>query len=113
MHYHLDNKRFVTTQNNAGLSSTQTIFHYFQKGNTISGCYKGGEIKSGHLVGKQTAPNKIELRFQCITQSGVLMSGESEGIIAQNEQGLLTLEFSWRWLDGDQSGGISRYVELS
>ncbi|WP_299456036.1 hypothetical protein [uncultured Microscilla sp.] len=112
MRYNLDNKRFVTTHNESGLSSAHTIFHYFQEGDTIRGSYKGGEVKTGVLVGKQTAPNQIVLRFQCITQAGILMSGQSEGTIGQNGAGLLTLEFSWRWLDGDQSGGISHYIEI-
>lgn len=113
MLYNLDNKRFVTTNNASGLSSAETIFHYFQEGNIISGSYKGGEVQSGSLVGRQTATNKIELRFQCITRAGILMSGRSTGTISKNEEGLLKLDFDWHWLDGDQSGGTSHYIEFS
>ena len=40
----LNNKKFVTIENESGLSSDETIFHYSQIGNTIIGKYKGGAI---------------------------------------------------------------------
>ncbi len=64
----LDNKKFVTIENKSGLSSSETIFHYFQNGTLITGNYKGGLIQAGFIVGKQIEENKIELLFQCLQQ---------------------------------------------
>ena len=108
----LDNKKFRTTNNDSGLSSDETIFHYFQNGATITGKYNGGEILEGFVVGKQTDNNRIELLFQCLTKSGELKTGQSNGTIMKNGKGRLELKFDWNWLNGDLSGGKSEYIEI-
>jgi hypothetical protein len=105
-------KKFITTENKNGLSSDETIFQYFQEGNTITGTYKGGEIKEGFVVGKQLSENEIELLFQCITTQGDLKAGKSQGIISRTADGRLLLNFTWFWLDDNSSGGTSSYIEL-
>lgn len=111
--YNLNNRKFIATKNSAGLSSAQTVFQYFQDGQVITGNYQGGEIKFGSLIGKQIAPNKIELRFQCITQGDALLSGQSVGILGENEEGLLTIDFEWNWLGDAASGSTSHYIEIA
>ncbi len=108
----LDNKKFVTIENKNGLSSNETIFHYFQNGNTITGEYKGGAILEGFIVGKQTDTSQIELLFQCLTEDGELKVGKSKGIISKKKNGKLELKFDWNWLNGDLSGGKSEYIEI-
>ncbi len=108
----LNNKRFVTIANQNGLSSDETIFHYFQEGKTITGQYAGGAILKGFIVGKQTGDSTIELLFQCLTTEGELKVGSSKGVVLATEQGKLNLEFDWQWLNGDLSGGKSAYVEI-
>lgn len=108
----LHDKKFITTENKNGLSSNETIFHYFQDGKTITGTYKGGEIKEGFIVGKQTTNNTIELLFQCLTNDNELKAGSSKGIISKHSDGKLQLNFDWIWLNGDLSGGTSEYIEL-
>ncbi|AXG69853.1 hypothetical protein KORDIASMS9_02081 [Kordia sp. SMS9] len=107
----LHNKKFSTTENKNGLSSTETIFHYFHEGKTITGTYKGGEIKEGFVVGKQISEDRIELLFQCITIHGDLKAGVSTGSISTAADGRLLLNFDWQWLNGDLSGGTSSYIE--
>ncbi|MBL6447055.1 hypothetical protein JMN32_12100 [Fulvivirga sp. 29W222] len=63
----LHDKRFIAIENNKGLSSNETIFHYKQSGEVITGTYKGGAIVEGSIVGKQTGVDRIELLFQCRT----------------------------------------------
>lgn len=109
----LHNKKFITTENKHGLSSNKTIFQYFQEGTTITGTYKGGEIREGFVVGKQVTENRIELLFQSITKNGELKAGASKGVISLSDDGKLLLNFDWNWLNGDQSGGTSSYVELT
>lgn len=107
----LNNKKFIAIENNSGLSSKETVFHYFQNGTIITGKYKGGAIEEGFIVGKQTEASKIELLFQCLTKEGELKVGESKGIISENLNGKLELKFEWTWLNGDLSGGTSHYIE--
>ena len=108
----LDNKKFIIIENKNGLSSSETIFHYFQSGTVITGKYKGGAIQEGFIVGKQIEESKIELLFQCLTKEGDLKVGESKGIISENQNGKLELKFDWNWLNGDLSGGKSEYIEM-
>ena len=108
----LNNKKFITTENKNGLSSNETIFHYFQDDVLITGKYKGGEIKEGFIVGKQVEDNKIELLYQCLTTKGELRAGRSAGTVSKNKEGKLKLEFDWSWLNGDLSSGKSEYVEI-
>lgn len=108
----LNNKKFITIENKSGLSSNETIFHYYQDGNTITGKYKGGAILEGFIVGKQTDISKIELLFQCLTDDGELKVGESKGAISKNHSGKLELKFDWNWINGDLSGGKSEYIEI-
>lgn len=108
----LDNRKFIPIENKKGLSSTETIFHYFQNGTVITGQYKGGAIQEGFIVGKQIENNRIELLFQCLTKDGELKVGESKGIISVNKNGKLGLQFDWNWLNGDLSGGKSEYIEI-
>lgn len=108
----LNNKIFVTKENKNGLSSNETIFHYFQDGNFITGKYKGGSIAEGSIIGKCIEGFKIELLYQCLTTDGELKAGESKGTISKAENGKLKLEFDWNWLNGDLSGGKSEYIEI-
>ncbi|MBW1294778.1 hypothetical protein GBO31_04620 [Aquimarina litoralis] len=107
----LNDKKFVTTENKSGISSNETIFHYFQDGSIITGSYMGGSIQKGSIVGKQTSDSEIELLYQCITTEGELKAGESKGIISKTPHGKLKLTFNWNWLNGDLSGGKSEYIE--
>jgi len=108
----LNNKKFVTTENKSGLSTNETVFHYFQNGKIITGKYKGGGILEGLIVGKQTDISKIELLFQCLTEDGELKVGKSTGVISENQNRKLELKFDWNWLNGDLSGGKSEYIEI-
>lgn len=111
MKYNLNNKQFVTTGNEHGLSSSDTVFHYSQSGEIITGEYRGGEIVEGRFVGRFSAPDRIELLFQCVTKTSELLAGMSSGQISTGANGKLSLTFDWQWLHGDTGGGISSYIE--
>ena len=52
INYH--NKRFRSVSNSAGGEvDGDTIFHYTQYGELVSGTYKGGSIISGTLIAKE------------------------------------------------------------
>ena len=107
-----NNKKFITTGNESGLSTNETVFHYFQKGNLITGKYSGGAIVDGQIVGKLLENNKLELLFQCLTYTSELKSGQSWGILSKTENGKIELSFDWNWLNGDKSGCKSYYKEF-
>lgn len=108
----LNNKRFKTKENQKGLSSNETLFQYFQNEEMITGTYSGGKIKMGNIVGKQLSEHEIELLYQCLTVEGELLAGQSHGVVTKNEDDLLEIKFEWNWLNGDQSGGWSHYIEV-
>ncbi|MBO3698098.1 hypothetical protein [Roseivirga sp. E12] len=109
--YNLNQKRFVTAENNSGLSSHETVFEYHQDGDIITGNYQGGLIKTGQLVGRQIKPDTIKLLYHCITETGELMAGESTGTLSMKGE-RIQINFDWNWLNGDRSGGKSEYIEL-
>lgn len=112
MTYNLNNKRFASSQNDHGLSTAETVFHYFQSAEVITGQYRGGEIVEGNFVGKFIDEERIELRFQCLTKSLELLSGKSIGLVSALPNSKLRLSFEWAWLGHPNGGGISSYVEL-
>lgn len=85
----LDHKSFKAFKNSSGLSSSETVFTYRQKGTTITSEYKGGEIEFGNIMGKFIPPQTIELLFQCKTKNNELLWGKSEGVIQKNSNGKL------------------------
>ena len=111
MKFSLNNKQFITVENEHGLASSETIFWYFQSGEVITGEYRGGEIVEGRFVGKFTAPDRIGLLFHCVTKTSELLSGKSAGLISAGAGGKLKLAFDWQWLYGATGGGTSNYVE--
>ncbi len=108
----MDNKIFKTLENDAGLSSSETTFHYSEHNNIIKATYQGGSVAEGMIIGKRLGQNNISLLYQCITTDGVLKSGTSIGTVSKNQEGRLVLEFDWQWLNGDQTGGKSQYIEI-
>lgn len=108
----MNNRRFAVASNASGLSDASTVFHYHVDGNAITGTYQGGHIRTGHLVGRATGPDTIELLYHCLTTEGELLAGWSRGTVGVDHAGRTTLEFVWGWLSGATGGGESSYVEL-
>jgi hypothetical protein len=104
-------KRFRTRENAHGRSGAETVFEYFvAEGDIIHGAYAGGEIRTGQLVGRVTGEDRIEMRFQCVTTSGDLLSGRSSGRVSRDADGRVCLDFDWVWLSGQEGGS---YVEAA
>ena len=108
----MNNRRFAVASNASGLSDASTVFHYHVDGNAITGTYQGGHIRTGHLVGRATGPDTIELLYHCLTAEGELLAGWSRGTVGVDRAGRTTLEFVWGWLSGATGGGESSYVEF-
>jgi hypothetical protein len=112
LRHSLHAKRFVTTANEHGVSGRDTIFRYWMAGPVITGVYRGGRIREGHLVGCVIDEDRIETLYHCVTTDGELLAGWSRGVVSVDDTGRLRLTFEWAWFTGDQSGGESSYVEL-
>jgi hypothetical protein len=108
----IHDKRFVTTENAHGVSSAETVFHYYVDGRTITGTYAGGRIQTGHIVGLTTSPETVEMLYHCITTDGELLAGQSRGRLSVDRDGRIKLDFDWSWLSGKVGGGQSQYIEL-
>lgn len=108
----MNNRRFVVASNAFGLSDASTVFHYHVEDHVITGSYQGGHIRTGHLVGRATGHDTIELLYQCLTAEGELLAGWSRGTVGVDLAGRTTLNFVWGWLSGASGGGESSYVEL-
>jgi len=108
----LHDRRFVASANDHGVSGADTVFHYRMEGPIITGTYRGGRVREGHLVGRATSADTIQLLYHCITTDGELLAGWSKGRVTTDAAGGVELDFEWAWLTGDRSGGRSHYVEL-
>lgn len=108
----LNDKKFVALSDKKQSRISKTVFHCFQNKNIITGTYKGGVIKEGLIMGRQTEAGKLELLFQCLTKSGEYRTGRSNGIISKNKKGKLVLRFDWNWLKGIKKSGASSFVEV-
>lgn len=113
LEFDLNDRKFITTGNEQGVSGGDTVFHYFSDSRVITGRYAGGRILEGQLIGRATSADTIEMRFQCITTDGELLSGASTGRISRNEEGYLELHFDWAWLTGEGTGGQSSHAETA
>jgi hypothetical protein len=101
----LHDRRFVSLDNPDGVAGRETVFHYRVQGSTIVGTYAGGPIRAGHLIGRATSDEGIELLYQCLTTDDALLAGRSRGTLSLDERALLHIHFEWAWLTGDQHGG--------
>jgi len=108
----LHDRRFVSLDNPDGVAGRETVFHYRVRDSIIVGTYAGGPIRAGHLIGRATSDQTIELLYQCVTADGALLAGRSQGTVSLDERALLHIRFEWAWLTGDQHGGRSHYVEV-
>ncbi|MFM2386965.1 MAG: hypothetical protein RL660_1722 [Bacteroidota bacterium] len=98
-------KPISNTQN--GETSSETIFHYKQVGNMLSGTYAGGSIIYGQLIGLVDNTGNIDMRYQQVNNKGELMTGICHSKPELLDTGKLRLHENWQWTSGDASKGES------
>jgi hypothetical protein len=108
----VNGRRFGAIHNPAGRSSSATVFEYDVQDDLVSGKYAGGNIRTGSVVGRVVADDRIELLFQSVTEEGELVAGRSVGVVGQDPQGRLAIDFDWDWIYGASGGGHSRHAEI-
>ena len=108
----LNNKRFRLKQKGKDSPSANTVFQYQQEGSAIRGVFCGGGISNGFILGRKVSETEVELLHQYITTDKQLIAGESRGLIWINEDGLLEIQFTWKWTKGAECPDqIDHYVE--
>lgn len=108
----LNNKKFTAESNSHnGEVSTETIFHYRQKGNIVWATYEGGQILFGTLSGRIENENKLIFTYQHQNLAGEFLTGKCATEI-EVEQGNITLHETWQWTCKDFSHGTSVLKEI-
>ena len=108
-----DNKKFKSIQNSeSGEVSSETIFHYGQKGDIIWATYGGGSIMLGNLIGKVDTDGKIDMRYQHISMDGTFKTGKCISTPEILESGKIRLHENWEWTSGLEGKGASIVEEI-
>ncbi len=108
-----DNRTFRTIENTPnGEVSGETLFFYRQSGDLVWATYQGGRVRFGTLVAKVLAGGSLDLRYQHVSVTGELKTGECRSTPEVLADGRLRLHESWRWTSGDLSSGTSIVEEI-
>ena len=108
-----NNKKFRPVSNTAnGETSAETVFHYQQDGNILTGEYEGGKIKKGLLIGLVDDDGKIELCYSQINEKNEFMTGICVSTPEILPNGKIRLHEKWQWTSGDCSEGNSIIEEI-
>lgn len=111
-HVNLDKRVFIPIKNSDnGKVGNQTVFTFSQSGETFHADYKGGDIAKGSIIGTFSNQRDAHLLYQCITTSGELKAGKAVATFTQTDN-RVSIHMSWQWLNGDNSTGISHYIEV-
>ncbi|UZD21567.1 n-acetylglutamate synthase [Algoriphagus halophytocola] len=108
-----NNRKFCAVQNSAnGETSSETVFHYRQKGKIVTADYSGGKITLGHLIGLVDENGNITMRYHQVNTAGELMTGICHSKPEIQENGKIRLHETWEWTSGDRSSGESLIEEI-
>lgn len=108
-----DNRTFASVQNSeSGEVSSETIFHYHQKGKLVWAEYAGGAIVFGNLIAKTDDDGNLEMRYQHLNEKNELMTGVCASAPEILSDGRIRLRENWRWTSGDFCDGESIVEEI-
>lgn len=107
----LHNKKMrprMNTEN--GQVSEETLFQYFQEGDSIWGTYSGGQVLRGILVGKMTPNRNIRFHYLQMDINGQVYTGTSQSTTEFTNDGRIVLYEDWEWT-GNRTGKGSSIIE--
>ena len=108
-----DGKTFrISTNTDNGETSLETIFHYAQVGDTLTGSYSGGQIVAGSLSGTVDDLGILDFQYQHINTDGETRTGVCRSVPEVMANGKLRLHETWQWMSGDGSSGTSVIDEV-
>ncbi|GAB5417910.1 MAG: hypothetical protein Crog4KO_23420 [Crocinitomicaceae bacterium] len=111
MNYHNKKFKVVETSGNGEIND-DFIFHYKQEGDVLSSSYSGGDIVEGMIVGSVDDEGVITFTYRQTNSKGLERSGICVSTPEILEDGRIRLNETWRWRDGDQSGGTTILEEV-
>lgn len=107
-----DGKIFIPQSNTEnGEVDEETIFHYFQGNDLFWAEYSGGDVLKGHMVGTVAENGELDFHYQHMNKGRQVRIGKCHSIPHILENGKITLQEKWQWLNGDLSSGESMVVE--
>ncbi len=108
-----NNKKFrIISNTENGETSEQTIFHYKQIDNILTGEYSGGKIIVGHLIGMVDIEGNIDMRYHQINDKGQIMTGICKSKPEILPDGKIRLHEQWQWTSGENTKGCSVIEEI-
>lgn len=106
-------KTFKSVSNTPnGEVSGETIFHYFQSGNTVTANYSGGGVEKGHLIALVDENGVLDMRYHHVNTQGKLQTGICHSVPEYLPDGRIRLHETWQWTSGDCSSGNSIIEEF-
>lgn len=107
-----DGRVFLAKENTKnGEADQRTRFFCHQNDDILWAEYFGGEIVRGNIIGLVGADGTLDFHYQHMNVKGESRIGMCHSIPHVLQNGKLELFESWKWLNGDQSEGVSVIVE--
>ncbi len=102
---------FVSSTSNQGVVSSETHIRFVQKGARVLGCYHGGGIKRGCLVGRLCGSTLV-FRYVQRESSGEIHGGRSVCEVGRQPDGGTRIVEHFKWSTREGSG-TNVFDELS
>jgi len=80
-----------------GEASSDTVFHYHQRGELVWATYEGGDVAFGTLVGHFDDTGTLSVRYQHINHNREMRAGVCTTRIEVLPDGRCRLHESWQW----------------
>ncbi|TLX75167.1 n-acetylglutamate synthase [Labilibacter sediminis] len=111
INYH--NKVFKTISNTPnGDTNEETVYFYKQKGNHITGEYKGGTIKRGYLDATMDNSGNLQMQYHHVNQNNELLTGVCYSILEMTPENRMRIIENWQWTCKNYAKGQSILEEI-
>jgi len=111
--YHLENRVFIVSKNLGDFPVQAIIFSSHESENMINGTLRSEGISSGRFLGRFVASDQIELFFQWLDSSSLLVvSGRLLGFLCGDPSEKLQMFLNWYYMRGKQGFGAMSCTEL-
>jgi outer membrane lipoprotein SlyB len=96
-----------------GSINTETEMRFTSDEQIVIGSYGGGNVTTGHVIGKRIGDAEIEMLYHSANVAGDIQAGKAHGRFAMDEEGRMHLYLDWQWLTGDGSVGQSEWLLIA
>ena len=102
--------RAIANSSNGTINTETTMTFVSEDEQRILGVYGGGTISTGHVIARRIDDGTVEMLYQCVTVSDELKAGRALARFSHARDNTLCMHLDWKWLTGDQSGGVSEWI---